>query len=80
MLYAVMGPNIILKTKNIIIRRLKSEKKFQHTIFMRFSRSFAIIIYYTVQFNLECFKCSVPDMGPNTILIFKIKRRLKSEI
>ena len=49
---------------------------------MKFGRPLAIIVYYTVQFNLECCKSSVPNMGPNTI--FKIKkiiiRRLKSEI
>ena len=54
----------------------------QHTIPIKFGRPLAIIVHYTVQFNLECCKSSVPDMGPNTILkiIIKIKRRLKSEI
>ena len=49
---------------------------------MKFGRPLAIIVYYTVQFNLECCKSSVPNMGPNTILkiIFFIIRRLKSEI
>ena len=49
---------------------------------MKFSRPLAIIVYYTVQFNLECCKSSVPNMGPNTILkkFFFIIRRLKSEI
>ena len=32
----------------------------------------AIIVHYTVQFNLECYKNSVPDISPNTIL--KIKK------
>ena len=66
-----MGPNTILKIKKIYIKRhLKSLKlkKFQHTIFMKFGRPLAIIFHYTVQFNLECCKSSVPDMGPNTIL------------
>ena len=47
-------------------------KRFQNTIFMKFGRPLAIIFHYSVQFNLECCKCSVPDMGPNTIL--KIKK------
>ena len=49
---------------------------------MKFGRPLAIIVHYTVQFNLECCKSSVPNMGPNTILKIKkiIIRRLKSEI
>ena len=49
---------------------------------MKYGRTLAIIVHYTVQFNLECCKSSVPDMGPNTILKIKkiIIRRLKSEI
>ena len=39
---------------------------------MEFGRPLAIIVYYTVQFDYECCKSSVPDMGPNTIL--KIKK------
>ena len=35
---------------------------------MKFGRPLAIIVHYTVQFNLECCKSSVSDMGPNTIL------------
>ena len=35
---------------------------------MKFGRPLAIIVHYTVQFNLECCKSSVPNMGPNTIL------------
>ena len=35
---------------------------------MKFGRPLAIIFHYTVQFNLECCKGSVSDMGPNTIL------------
>ena len=49
---------------------------------MKFGIAFAIIVHYTVQFNLECCKSSVSNMGPNTF--FKLKkiiiRRLKSEI
>ena len=49
---------------------------------MEFGGPLAIIVHYTIQFNLECCKSSVPDMSPNTIL--KIKniylRLLKSEI
>ena len=49
---------------------------------MKFGIALAIIVHYTVQFNLECCKSSVSNMGPNTF--FKIKkiiiRRLKSEI
>ena len=47
-------------------------KNFQHTILMKFGRPLVIIVHYTVQFNLECCKSSVSDMGPNTIL--KIKK------
>ena len=35
---------------------------------MIFGGPLAIIVHYTVQFNLECCKSSVSDMGPNTIL------------
>ena len=49
---------------------------------MKFGIAFAIIVHYTVQFNLEGCKSSVSNMGPNTF--FKLKkiiiRRLKSEI
>ena len=53
-------------------------KKFQNTIFIKFGRPLAIIVYYTVQFNLECCK----PLCPNTILKIKkiIIRSLKSEI
>ena len=49
---------------------------------MKFGRPFSIIVYYMVQFNVGCYKSSVSDMGPNTILKIKqiIIRRLKSEI
>ena len=49
---------------------------------MKCGRPLAIIGHYTVQFNLEYCKSSVPNMGPNTILKIKkiIIRRLKSEI
>ena len=48
---------------------------------MKFGRTLAIIVHYMVQFNLECCKSSVLNMGPNTkkkknIII----RRIKSEI
>ena len=49
---------------------------------MKFGGPLAIIVHYTVQFNLECCKSSVSNMVPNTF--FKIKKiiikRLKSEI
>ena len=45
---------------------------------MKFGRPLAIIAYYTVQFNLECCKSSVSDMGPNTIL--KIKKYISKDI
>ena len=35
---------------------------------MNFGGPLAIIVHYTVQFNLECCKSSVSDMDPNTIL------------
>ena len=43
---------------------------------MQFGRPLAIIVHYTVPFNLECCKSSVPDMGPKNILniIFYIIR------
>ena len=43
-------------------------KDFQHTIIMKFGRPLAIIVHYTVQFNLEYCKSSVSDMYPNTIV------------
>ena len=62
-----MGPNTFLKLKKIIIRRRKSEiKNFLHTILMKFGGPLAIIVHYTVQFNLECCKSSVSNMDPNT--------------
>ena len=39
---------------------------------MKFGRPLAIIVHYTVQFNLGCCKNSVSDMDPNTIQ--KIKK------
>ena len=35
---------------------------------MKFGGPLAIIVHYTLQFNLECCKSSVPDMGLNTLL------------
>ena len=35
---------------------------------MQFGRPLAIIVHYTVQFNLDCCKSFVSDMDPNTIL------------
>ena len=63
-----MSPNTYFKILKYIIRRLKSEikKKFKHTILMKFGGPLAIIVHYTVQFNLECCKSSVSNMGPNT--------------
>ena len=36
---------------------------------MKFGRPLAIIVHYTVQFNLECCKSSVLGMGPNTLFL-----------
>ena len=49
---------------------------------MIFGIALAIIVHYTVQFNLECCTSSVSNMGPNTFLKLNkiIIRRLKSEI
>ena len=49
---------------------------------MKFDGPLAIIVHYTVQFNLECCKSSVLNMGPNTLKKYLkiIIRRLKSEI
>ena len=66
-----MTPNTILKIKKYIsndILKVKL-KKFQHTILTRFGGPLAIIVHYTVQFNVECCKISVPNMGPNTIFL-----------
>ena len=38
---------------------------------MKFGGPLAIIVHYTVQFNLECCKGSVSNMGLNTFLIKK---------
>ena len=46
-------------------------QNFQHTILMKFGGPLAIIVHYTVQFNLEGCKSSVSDMGPNTIVKIK---------
>ena len=45
---------------------------------MKFGGPLAIIVYYTAQFNLECCKSSVPDMGPNTVS--KIKKYISNDI
>ena len=45
-------------------------KNFKHTILMKFGRTLAIIVHYTVQFNLEYRKSSVSNMGPNTLKIY----------
>ena len=45
---------------------------------MKFGGPLAIIVHYMVQFNLECCKSSVSDMGPNTIL--KIKKYISKDI
>ena len=52
--------------KDIIIRRLKSEITQISNLqsFLKFSRPLAIIVCYTLQFNLECCKSPVLDMGP----------------
>ena len=78
-----MGPNTILKMKNIIKRRLNSEiKNYQLTILMKFGIPLAIIVHYPVLVDLECYKSSVSGMDPNTNLklIKIIIRGLKSEI
>ena len=65
-----MGPNTILKIKKYISKDILKVKLkiFQHTILMKFGRPLAIIVYYTVQFNLECCNSSVSNMGLNTFL------------
>ena len=64
-----MGPNTILNMLNVLSKDVLKEKlkKFQHTILIKLSRPLAIIVHYTVQFNLEYCKSFVLDMGPNTI-------------
>ena len=77
-LWARYFENYLLLSKDI----LKVKYCFQHTILMKWCTPLAIIFHYTVQFNLECCKIFVPDMGPNAILKIKIIiiRRPKSEI
>ena len=80
-----MGLNTIVKIiLKIINGRLENEMKsiFEHTIIMKIGSQLAIIVHYTVQFNLVCCKSFVPDLGPNIILkiIEIIKRRIKSKI
>ena len=45
---------------------------------MIFGGPLAIIVHYTVQFNMECYKSSVPNISPNTIL--KIKKYISNDI
>ena len=45
---------------------------------MKFSRPLDIIVHYMVQFNVECYKTSVPNMGLNTI--FLIKKYISNDI
>ena len=45
---------------------------------MKLGGPLAIIVHCTVQFNLECCKSPVSDMGPNTIL--KIKKYISKDI
>ena len=48
---------------------------------MKFGKTLAIIVHYMVQFNLECCKSSVANMGLNTLKkITIVIRRLKREI
>ena len=47
---------------------------------MKFGGPLAIIVHYTVQFNLECCKSSVSNMVHNTLKNQKIIKRLRSEI
>ena len=64
-----MDPNTILNMLNILSKDVLKDnlKNFQHTILMKFGRPLAIIVHYTVQFKLECFKSYVSNMVPNTI-------------
>ena len=65
-----MGPNTILNMLNVLSKDVLKDKlkKFQHTILIKLGRPLAIIVHYTVQFNLGCCKSSVSDMDRNTIL------------
>ena len=65
-----MDPNTILNMLNTLSKDVLKEKlkNFQHTMLMKFGRPLAIIVHYTVQFNLEYCKSSVSDMDPNTIV------------
>ena len=63
-----MDPNTIVNMLNTLSKDvLKEKKKIQYTILIKLSRPLAIIVHYTVQFNLEYCKSFVLDMGPNTI-------------
>ena len=45
---------------------------------MELGRPLDIIVHHTVQFNLECCKSCMPDMGPNSIL--KNKKYISKDI
>ena len=68
-----MDPNTILNMLNILSKDVLKVKfkNSQHIILMKFGGPLDIIVHYTLQFNLECCKSYVTDMGPNTI--FKLK-------
>ena len=62
-----MDPNNImnLKKSNSVLKVKFKQIQTYHPY--KFGIPLAIIVHYTVQFNLEYCKSYVPDMGPNTI-------------
>ena len=64
-----MDPNTILNMLNILSKDVLKVKfkNSQHIILMKFGGPLDIIVHYTLQFNLECCKSYVTDMGPYTI-------------
>ena len=79
-----MDRNTILNMLNILSKDVlkENERNFQHTILMKFGGPLDIIVHYMEQFNSECCKSSVLNMGPNTIskILTIIIIRFKSEI
>ena len=47
---------------------------------MKFGGPLAIIVHYTVHFNLECCKSSLSNRGPNTFFKITIRRLIKKNI
>ena len=51
--------------------KLHKYSNIQSLYLIKFTRPLAIIVYYTVQFDVVCCKSFILDMGPNTIFLIK---------